>query len=77
MATKKSTKKPVKKPTKTRTPKAPPESARRTLPCKICKAPIEFTSGLDEMAAHWEEEHPDALAKMRRQIDERSRFPRE
>ena len=38
---------------------------RRTVPCKICKAKIEFTAGLDEMAAHWETEHPEALAKMR------------
>ena len=51
---------------RTRKPAGPsPVEERRTVPCKICKAKIEFTAGLDEMAAHWETEHPEALAKMR------------
>jgi hypothetical protein len=80
VATKKTKKAPTKKaPTKrTAKPKAAPApEAPRTIPCKICKARIEFTTGLDEMAKHWEDEHPDALDRLRRKIDDRSRFPRE
>lgn len=44
---------------------APVPTSPRTIGCKICKARIEFTSGLDEMGDHWETEHPDALAAMR------------
>lgn len=56
-------------------PTAPAEA--RTISCKRCKARIEFTTGLDEMAKHWEEEHAEALAALRRGIDDGSRFPRE
>lgn len=49
----------------------------RTITCKICKLPIEFSTGLDEMAAHWEEEHPEALAKLRRKLGHDQRDPRE
>lgn len=60
---------------------APPRplarTGARTIACKICKLPIEFSTGLDEMAAHWEEEHPEALAKLRRKLGHDQRDPRE
>jgi hypothetical protein len=36
--------------------------------CRICKIPIAFTNGLDEMADHWAEDHPEALARLRKAL---------
>jgi hypothetical protein len=56
------------------TQKTAPAPERRTIKCKICKAEIEISPGLDEMVKHWEDEHPDALAKMRgKHVDEPDR----
>lgn len=63
MTAKKRASKPATK--KTAKPKKVAPPARRTIPCRLCRMPIEFTSGLDEMADHWSEEHPDAYAKLR------------
>lgn len=64
------------KPTKKTAPKktapkrkpAPKKPEPRKTTCRICKARIEFSTGMSEIEQHWQDEHPQQLAALRRNL---------